>query len=277
MFITVPESSKPSYVIIVGHALYEPWRSILLDGQLKTWAPISNQEIFHSYAVTVNSLIHKLDQKYWELKWHKYFGRIVLLLDLFIFQIPNRRPASTRETKSSYGFNAIEMEMLDLNVQMNRKSLAVMKYASKMKTDFVIFTTSSSYLNIEKLETVLLTLPRKKLVAGRLVDHDGGKFPSGSFRIFTPDLLVAALADLGKYKSWLSEDLAFGKLLPRYSPNYFSVSSIDLESIEEINQLTESDLEQVVHYRVKSGSLQMRNDVALMHSLHDKIRNWNRK
>jgi hypothetical protein len=274
VFITEPESSKPSYVIILGHALYEPWQSILFKGQLKTWAPVSNQEILHSYGVTVNKLIHKLDQKYWELKWHKHFGKLVLLLDVFFFQLLNRRATSIREIKSSYGFNAIEVEMLDLNIQMNRKSLAVMKYASQLKTDFVVFTTSSSYLSIKNLEAVLSTLPRERLVAGRLIEHGSEKFPSGSFRIFTPDLLLAALADLTAYKSWLPEDLAFGKLLTKHSPNYFSVSSIDLETTEEVNELTEGEIAQVVHYRVKSGTLTMRNDVALMLALHYKILNW---
>jgi hypothetical protein len=271
--MAIPDSypSKPSYLIILQHALYEPWLSILLNGQLKTWAPPTNPLILHSYATPVNRIFQWLDQKYWTMKWNKRLGRIVLAFEIVILQPLNRRRASTRKTMSNYGFPALEVGMLDLNIQMNRKSLALMEYASRINVDFVIFTTTSSYLNLNTLENFLATLPRKNLAAGRMVEQQGEIFPSGSFRIFSPDLLISTLNNLNSYKYWLPEDLALGKLLNQEPPIFVEVPSVDIDSYKGIEDLTKTDLELLVHYRLKSGTLNQRNDSALMGRLHNKI------
>ena len=268
---------KPSYLIILGHALYEPWLSILINGQLKTWASTTNPLILHAYATPVNRVLHWLDQKYWALKWNKHVGRIVLILEIVVLKFFNRRPTSTKQVVSNYGFNALEVGMLDLNTQMNRKSLAVIKYASKLKVDFIVFTTSSSYINLNNLEKCLMSLPRENLAAGRLLEQSGEIFPSGSFRIFSPDLLIAALGNLKLYKYWLPEDLALGKLLKHESPSFVQIASIDIDSWGGIENLTQEDLDRVVHYRLKSGTILERNDIALMLDLHKKINDGNER
>jgi hypothetical protein len=209
------------------------------------------------------------------MKWNKHLGRVMLILEIAILQFVNRRQASTKLVISKYGFNALEVEMLDLNTQMNRKSLAVIKYASKLKIDFIVFTTSSSYINLNNLEKCLMTLPRENLAAGRILEQSGEIFPSGSFRIFTPDLLLAAFSNLKFYKYWLPEDLALGKLLKPESPNFVQVPSIDIDSWSSIENLTQKELDQVVHYRLKSGTFLQRNDTALMFDLHKRINDWN--
>lgn len=266
---------KPSYLIVLQHALYEPWLSILISGQLKTWAPSTNPLILHSYAEPVNKVLHWVDQKYWTMKWNKYLGRIILLLEIMILQFFNRRPASTKRTMSDYGFEAIEVGIPDLNTQMNRKSLAVMKYASKQSVDFIVFTTTSSFLNLNNLEKCLVTLPRRNLVAGRLVEQSGELFPSGSFRVFSPDVLIKAFTNLKLYKHWLPEDLALGKLLKLSEPQFIQISSVDIDSSRGIEELTQADLDRIVHYRLKSGTFNQRNDTALMIELQKKISAWN--
>ena len=55
------EKKEPKILIIVGHALYEPWKSILYKGQLKTWAVNQDVTIYHTYANPVWKYPRKLD------------------------------------------------------------------------------------------------------------------------------------------------------------------------------------------------------------------------
>jgi hypothetical protein len=153
----------------------------------------------------------------------------------------------------------------------NIKSLAIHKYAAKSERDFVLLTTTSSYINSRLLKEKLAELPRMRLVAGRIVTSGKEKFLSGSFRIYSPDVLREVMVNLKDYKSWLAEDLAIGNLVKNHGFPLVELKSLDISSMSELESLTRKQLEETIHYRVKSGTLKNRNDIQIMNALHSKL------
>ena len=258
----------PTYLVIIGHALYSPWLEILLDGQLRTWVNPEDDRFLHAHGKTVGKYLHQADQKYWQLKWSKKRGRLIHILERMFLPHLNRRSASVAISQSRYGFKSLAINMPDLNLMMNRKSLAVFDFAATSNYDFVVSTTSSSYLNLKNLEEALGTLPRKNLVAGRILEQHAIKFPAGSFRIFTPDVLKRAIEIRDLYKYWLPEDLALGQLLQNLDLIYVELPSIDVPTIDALNNLGSEKISKIIHFRLKNEIGGVRTDVETMKALH---------
>lgn len=263
--------SDPTFLVIIGHAFYSPWLEILLEGQLKTWVNVNDDRIVHSHGDAVGRYLHYVDQKYWQLKWSRRWGRVVHIAERVILPIMNSMKTSVSISKSDYGFMSLSVRMPDLNLMMNRKSLAVLDFASKTNYDFIVFTTSSSYLNIKNLQEALSKLPREGVVAGRIIKQHSIKFPSGSFRVFTPDVLRLSMRSLGRYKYWLPEDLALGKLLDEFSLEYIELASEDVPTIEALQTLDRERIRKTIHFRLKNEVLGARTDIETMRALHEVV------
>jgi hypothetical protein len=258
----------PTYLVIIGHALYSPWLEILLEGQLQTWVKAEDDRILHAHGKTVGRYLHQADEKYWQLKWSKKWGRLVYILERMFLPLLNKKSASVTISQSSYGFKSLTVDMPDLNLMMNRKSLAVFNFAANSNYDFVVITTSSSYLNLKNLEEALGALPRKNLVAGRILEQHAIKFPSGSFRIFTPDVLKCAIEIRALYKYWVPEDLALGQLLQNLDLVFVDLPSIDVPTIDVLNSLDSERISKNIHFRLKNEIDGVRTDVETMRALH---------
>lgn len=265
--------SHADFLIVICHALYSPWIEILNEGQLKTWATPEESKIVHIFGHPVPGLLRKIDIFYWNLKWSTRWGKVVTAIEYLFSPLINRNIPNVHDSRMSSGAPAKVVEMPDFNFLMNKKTLAVLNFGSQLNFKHIVFTTSSSYINIKVLHEALLQLPTSNMVAGRLVERNGAVFPSGSFRVFSPDVLVSVLENLGGYKYWLPEDLAIGKVLSKLNVDYFNIESLDLSSAESIENLTQDLVAHTSHYRLKSEFQGKRNDVALMRKLHLKIIN----
>jgi hypothetical protein len=261
----------PTYLVIIGHALYSPWLEILLDGQLKTWVSAQDDRFLHAHAKSVGRYLHQADQKYWELKWRKRWGRLIFILERIFLPPLNKKIASVSILQSQYGFKSLTINMPDLNIMMNRKSLAVFDFAAASNYDFVVITTSSSYLNLKNLDIALSKLPRKNVVAGRILEQDAIKFPSGSFRIFTPDVLRRTIEFRDLYKYWVPEDLALGQLLQNLDPLFVELPSVDVPTIDALHNMDTEKIRKNIHFRLKNEIDGVRTDVETMEALHQII------
>jgi hypothetical protein len=267
-------TSDAKVLLLVGHALYEPWRSILLNGQLETWARDEELQIRHCHAMPVSNFLRKIDSKFWNLKWDKRFGKIAIVIEVLTKSPFGMFVGNLKETKL-YGtsHNALLLKIPDLDFLMNYKSFAVITGILKFDFDFVVLTTSSSYLNLDLLNKEISKLPKKNTVAGRILEQNGIKFASGSFKVFSRDVVESIQEHKKMYSKWRPDDLAYGFQLKKIRPgiNYIQLRSIDADSESMIESLTDSDLHSIVHYRLKSGTQAKRNDVALMQLLHKRL------
>jgi hypothetical protein len=268
------EQPAPRVLVIVGHALYEPWKSILYSGQLKTWADNPLYDIKHVHAQPVDGFPRKVDVKIWNLKWNPKFGRIVTVIEIFFkFFVPIFQGKLRDGFLPGTKFKSASINLPDFDLLMNYKSFAIITGTLKYEYDYLVTTTSSSYLNLRLLTQEIHKLPRTKIVAGRILDQGNIRFASGSFRIISRDVIESFLEFRRKYSKWRPEDLAYGYLIGKYLPEvkHYEIASRDISTIEELMDLDESDLKAVVHYRLKSGTHENRNDVSIMKKLHERI------
>jgi hypothetical protein len=266
---------EPKILIIIGHALYEPWSSILYKGQLKTWAVNQDVSIYHTFANPVSGYIRRIDAFMWKLKWASGFGKYFTAVEL-LFKFPFRAQRGTliQEFLPSTNENSLRINMPDLDMLMNFKSFGVITGTLDFDYDFLVSTTTSSYLNVEKLKRRIAELPRTGVIGGRVVEQNSVKFASGSFRIFSRDVVENFLIHRKLFSTWRPEDQAFGFLTKDSGKvvEYVSMGSVDIDSLASLNELTNVDLSNVVHFRLKSGSLKNRGDIDLMINLHEKLR-----
>jgi hypothetical protein len=158
--------------------------------------------------------------------------------------------------------------MPDLNIIMTRKPLAIFEELEKEEFDFAVFVTGTSYLNIPALESALKKLPQEGITAGRVMKHLNGNFLSGSFRIFTPDVVKIINRNSHRYPHWIPEDAALGRLLSPFDFTEIDLPSIDLPDAQSLESIPASDLKEIIHFRCKSRGYENRGDVEIMHELH---------
>ncbi len=267
----VDSNLRIKHEIYITHALRSPWKEILEQGQMLTWAPTDNERIHHVYARPVGAIAQSLDDLYWKLRWHRLPGKAIILFEVLRSKILLSSKPKIIYPKNSYTTQDVLIDMPDLYFHSNLKSLAIHRHVAKSAKKFVVLTTSSSYINEKNLMKEIEKLPAQKVIGGRIVFSGDKKFISGSFRLYTPDVLRETLANLKGYRSWLAEDLALGHLMDQKGFNFTSLKSLDIGSIGELESLTDNMLKETVHFRVKSGSLQKRNDVAIMMALHKRL------
>ena len=62
-----------------------------------------------------------------------------------------------------------------------------------------------------------------------------------------------------------------GNLVRKQGFAIVELKSLDIASMRELESLTRKQLEETIHYRVKSGTLKNRNDIQIMSALHLKL------
>lgn len=265
-------ASRPKILIFVGHALYAPWKDILYRGQLDTWAiPGEDSRIIHCFGRPVNNWLHQIDTKYWMARWFapKLFARSLIASEFVWQRLLNRwHPRVVRTVLPGTLASGWQVQMPDLNIIMTRKPLAIFEELEREEFDFAVFVTGTSYLNIPALESALRKLPREGLTAGRVVEHPNGNFLSGSFRIFTPDVVKLINRNAHRYPHWIPEDAALGRLLRPFNFTEIDLPSIDLPDTQSLEMIHASDLIDIIHFRCKSRGYENRGDVEIMHELH---------
>ena len=268
------EKIEPKILIIVGHALYEPWKSILYKGQLKTWAVNQDVAIYHTYANPVWKYLRQLDAFFWKLKWRPRFGKYFTALEL-ILKIPflAKKGSLIQECLPGTTEPSLRLKMPDLDMLMNFKSFGLITGTLAFDYDYLVSTTTSSYLNIGNLKLKISKLPRRKVIGGRVITQDSLKFASGSFRIFSRDIVEQFVIHRKRFSTWRPEDQAFGFLAKDAGLDieYVEMDSLDIDSMTALDKLTCEDLLGIVHYRLKSGTLSERGDTEIMLKLHEKL------
>ena len=272
--MTLPHAKKrENFIVVVGHALYRPWTDILEMGQLKTWLSSNPEIVKHSFGHPVNKFLRKIDTLFWKIKWIPVIGKYFLGLQRGFNPILSRIQPVVRENFQQWvGTNVWEVSCPDLDLLMANKTIAVLRNSLNHEYDHLITTTSSSYINFQRLKEEIDLLPNNKCVAGRIVQQNNNRFASGTFRIFSRDVVEEIVKNQFNFAYWLPEDLALGRALSLIPDiQWVTLNSINLQDINSLENLTDNSLKEVVHFRLTSGTLKNRNDVGIMKALHSRL------
>jgi hypothetical protein len=137
--------------------------------------------------------------------------------------------------------------------------------------DFLFMTTSSSYIRLDELSRVLSEQNPIRFLGGASA-YSGANFAAGSNRVLSRDLVQTLLRNPIDYLPFPIEDISMSKSLLKQGIDLVPLPHLDIDSLENLERLTDSELMKHYHFRLKSGSLENRNDVEIMKSLHERLK-----
>jgi hypothetical protein len=262
----------------LSHGLYEPWLSILKEGQEKTWLieEIPQRiKIIHYHANPVGKFGQYCDRTHEKIRWTSRYLAVPLkfLDDILGFPFKNWVPNYAESDYLNLTHKVIAIDCIDTYVTYRWKILSLFDFFLKETShDYLMTTTTSSYINTDALTRYVDALPLNDVYTGSL-PYDGALFVSGSNRILSRDVVGEIMKNRRGWRVGTIEDLELGRLVKRYcglDPQTFPIQNIQSE--DELAKTQDNVLKDTYHFRLKSGTLSHRNDVSIMKALHERFR-----
>lgn len=266
-----------SIQIVVGvtQVDIEPWKTICDSGQKLTWMRNCPNEIqiVNLYGKKPNNVLKKLDEAHEFFRLRSWGNGITNRFDFAISQI-------LRQRKIPNWYLATEGNMLRMAANISStyvtqviREFSLFKYfLEQTNARFLYMTNTSSYVNLDNLLKFSQSISSETITGGSLVKFEKFDFYSGSNRIFSRDVVEILLQNFKNVDYRLLNDVAIGKILAGFKLKEIEIPSLTFSSSEAINQASKQQIKESVHFRLKSGTLQKRNDVELMKAIHRIVR-----
>jgi len=273
-------SSDKKVHCAVFSALYNPWLDILINGQEKTWISEDlpkNLTVTHYHGIPIPKFFRIMDDLRSKLRftnrWLDYLLRFFeyILFFPFIAIVPNAQISQ----RVDFRYDSIQINFPDFFNTTRSKLLGVMKnFLNETSDDFLLVTTSSSYIVPSKLMELVDSLSDSDVIVGSMPYKDAN-FLSGSNILFSRNLVERILQNRRSWDPTLLNDLGLGKLLKKMQVDLKSKPLKNISSLEILQNTSDIELRDFYHFRLKSqqtlGSDKLRNDVAIFHALHKRI------
>jgi hypothetical protein len=273
--------SIPEFRILCSVSIgpYEPWLDIFRNGQEATWLSGDwppEVEVVHFHANPVGKFLRGLDDLHEGIRWSGVKRAALLRFVDRIFSKPflNYVPKATGSqllSPKSQG-KSIHFHFPDTYVTYRWKELALFAYfLEQNEFDYLFITSAASYVRLNALVKFVNNLSRSGIYSGAH-PYPEANFVSGACRILSKDVVAAVYRERMKFDPAVIEDLALGDLIRSlgYEPIYITANNIS--SLATLNEWTDKDLLSRFHFRLKSGSLEDRNDVRIMKALHERLK-----
>jgi hypothetical protein len=272
------EAKRIKVLILVKHGLYHPWVEIAKQGQNETWlsAPLPEDvEVIHYYGKPTGKYLRYLDHLNERLRWKSKTSKLLIrAINLvitfpFLLYIPSVKYSAELNMKH----REIQINIPDTILNLRWKQLAGYRFLLRtIQFDFLYETNTSSYVNIPNLLKTLREIQTKPLYAGSVIV---GEFVSGANRLMDRQSLTRVVKSRLFWDPTLLEDRAIGKLMRILRIKMTNLPTTHIISESEVANLTSNQLDELFHFRVKSGNQSARNDVQIMKSLEKHISNNN--
>ena len=270
--------TEKTVLISVGHALQEPWTTIFRLGSEKTWltsAIPSEFELVHFHGLPLKTFGSFWDRIHENIRWkNRWFARPLAWMDTFIgFPVSLYIPKTRVSSKFHSTYPAFEVCFPD-SYQFGRwKVLAILKHFSEQtKYDYLYMVTNNSYLNFNHLKKLISDLPQAEFYGGTKA-YDGAEFAAGNNCLISRDVAHLILKNRRNFSLGLIADSAMGKLLKSLNVDFIPLPSLIVDRPDSLVQISDHELKQHFHFRVKSGPITERKDVQIMNSLHRRLVN----
>ena len=263
-------------VCAIVHGLYQPWIDILYKGQVPTWLSIPKPdgfEVMHFHGKNGGSLISFYDKIHERIRWtNRWVATPLKWFDEILgFPIRSYVPRTSKSKHLKLLDESIQIEFLDIYATMKWKDLAVLEhFYSKTGANYLFMTTTSSYIRPLKLMEAISSLPAQGVYAGA-VAYRGANFAAGSNRLFSRDVVERILKERRHFQCGVIEDLALGNLCNSLGIQMVELPKRNICSLEELDFISDQELIGQFHFRLTSGARTNRQDVKIMHGLHNRI------
>jgi len=268
--------SSYSQTLLVGllQVNTEPWKSIYEKGQLPTWIKSSppNIEIVNIYGDTPNKVVRGLDRLHEKLRWSKLLQGPIHALDRYLNKYLRKKTNPKWSKKRDRHVTSLHVKVPSMLLTLPIVEIVLFKYfLNRTKADFLYISNTSSYINLVKLENLIQTFPTSKVYGGTTDTFDDIQFQSGANRILSRDLVEKLVLNFSLWDFSYVEDVSMGKLLLDEDKNYVFIPRQIFTTKEQIDSADMVEMRNNVQFRLRSGKLNSRNDIELMHYLHEKL------
>jgi hypothetical protein len=257
--------------------LYKPWIDILHKGQVPTWLSLSlpnNFEVIHFHGKAGGRVVTAYDKLHERIRWtNRWIATPLRLFDEILgFPLRSYIPRTRSSNSLALRHPSVEIRFIDIYATMKWKDLAILDYFyTQTNANYLFMTTTSSYLRPRDLMSIVEKLPKTNVYAGA-VAYSGATFAAGNNRLFSRDVVERILEARSSLKCGIIEDLALGNLCSQLGVNLIELSKRNISSRDELQFLTDQDIEKEFHFRLTSGTRNNRQDVEIMRALHKRVR-----
>jgi hypothetical protein len=263
-------------LVAISHGYYAPWINIATEGQNETWLNADlppNIEVLHYHGSPLGKLGLILDKVHERIRWSNRLGYFLLRLFDSVFTLPFLvfTPSASSSELMHLRHKTIHVHWPDSYLTFRWKAKGMFKYAlSNYEFDFLFMTTSSSYIRLKELKKLLSQQNPVEFFGGASA-YEGANFAAGSNRVLSRDLVQNLLDNPFDYLPFPIEDLSLSRSVLKKGVRLMRLPHLDVNSLENLSQVTDAELLNHYHFRLKSGSLENRNDVEIMKELHRRL------
>lgn len=276
------EHLVPSEIlIVVFHTRQEPWEEIVQEGQFKSWVPSALGKGFrvaYCFGPKPTKLIKKFDIWNENLRWHhgarvSNFRNSVNRAVAWPFRNYIPRIQVTRYDGAPEGVIGMEANIWDAYATCRWRQLAVFNYfLENDNAKYLILLTSAAYLQPELLLKTLSSIQHKYLYGGPIMEKGtGSEFVSGAQVVVNREFAKLVIENRRKIPVEILNDLGLAFIAKKLEVQPIELPTINISSLEELEEMDHSTLLNNYHFRLKSFKLGKRNDVELFHRLNEKL------
>jgi len=268
-------------MVAIIHSEQYPWSTIIREGQFNTWVDCIDHEfieVFYCFSKPPGKLIQILDETNELFRWKlgAVFSSLRNTLNKIIakpFQSFIPKIVEEDFNGAPKGVKRLRVKFPDMYLTCRWRQIAVMQFfLNQQKYEHLLFVTSATYLNTERLREVIRKLSNEYVYAGTVFGKPKEKqFVSGAQMLFNKKSAEILLRNRKFIPVELLNDLGTGVAFARIGIRPQKLVSMNISDSDQLNRIKQKDLESYHHFRLKSFKNGKRNDVRLFHELHGRL------
>lgn len=268
-------------MVVILHSEQYPWSSIIREGQFNTWVNCIDHEfieVFYCFSKPPRKLIQILDETNELFRWKlgAVFSSIRNILNKIVarpFQSFIPKIVEENFNGAPKGVKRLRIKFPDMYLTARWRQIAVMQFfLNQQRCEHLLFVTSATYLNTERLREVIRKLSNEYIYAGPVFGNPKEKqFVSGAHMLFNRKSVEILLRNRKFVPVELLNDLGMGVAFARLGIRPQRLVTMNLSDSDQLNRIKQKDLETYHHFRLKSFKNGKRNDVKLFHELHGRL------
>ena len=264
-------------LVAVVHSLQEPWVTITREGQNETWLRNipNNVDVVHFHSTDNSRKVKCIDKFNEYLRW-RAGGRVSRVRNLLnkVLLRPLRRwvPKYSKSSPKSFGqiSNVYRVHCWDMYATLRWKRLAVMRYfLHETNFEFLLITSSSSYLRPHILLGKLAELDQDFVYAGPVIGDSRTRFVSGAQTLLNRKTATFIIENRSKIPVELLDDIGLGVFCSEFDIQPTPLSTLNISSLNELDAYSRDELTNYHHFRLKAELNGQRQDVAIFLRLKD--------
>jgi hypothetical protein len=252
-------------IIVVGHALAEPWISLRRLGQEPTWLQACPYPVVHAYGRPLGGFGRKVDILHERSRQHPV-GRFIQRG--FSKAYVARRSSLPTWIRTSDG---IYVDIPDTWFNGGWKFIASIASALNDNSwSFFYCTTNGSYINSQALGHAVERLPTSGVYAGIRYMDRRENWLCGYSVLLSRDVAELIVQNHRHWDHSVHNDRALGRLMRAFGVATIELPHRSISDPRDVAEIPEAALRDVYNFRCKVPS-DRTVDVQIMHALHKRL------